>query len=448
MNFEATHLSFAYEPGRTILHDISMKVSPGEILYILGRNGSGKTTLLSCLAGLLNPETGKVVLNSISLTEYKASEKARMIGLIPQLHVPVFAFTVHELVLMGRAPYLSWISSPSRKDRDIVDQALDQVGLFELRNRAFNELSGGEQQLVLIARGLAQKCQILLMDEPTSHLDLSNQHQILEIVNQLSRQGLSFIIASHAPNDALTYADQVMLLNNGWVTGAGPPQSTITESSLSIIYGIDTEVIYDEIKGSKKARAVVTRRPAELPPESLIEPGNMLFDVLSKGHDAPQLLLVTGLKGAGKTTWCTRLADVATGSGMNVKGILSPGIYKGNNKIGIGVQAIATGEMHQLAELRKGEIEGLSTPRWRFHPTSMTWANDVIREADNCELLIIDEIGPLELLQGRGLTSGIERLDNRQYKAACVVIRPSLIPTALQRWPHAKVVSGVVPKVQ
>jgi iron complex transport system ATP-binding protein len=444
MNLESAHLSFAYQPGRTILHDISLKVSSGEILYILGRNGSGKSTLLSCLAGLLTPETGKVLLNRISLSEYKDAEKARVIGVIPQMHVPVFAFSVHEMVLMGRAPYLSWMSSPSSEDQDIVDQALDQVGLYQLRNRSFKEISGGEQQLVLIARGLAQKCQILLMDEPTSHLDLSNKHQILEIVKQLSRQGIAFIIASHDPNDALSYADQVLLLNKGWVTSAGSPHSTITENALSLIYGIDTELIFGDENGSKKPKAIVTRRPAELTPESLLEPGNMLNDMVLINQDDPQLLLVTGLKGAGKTTWCTKLADVAKGSGMVVKGILSPGIFRGKNKIGIGVQAIATGEMQQLAELRKGEIEGLATPRWRFIPGSMTWANVILKEAESCDLLIIDEIGPLELLQGKGLISGIERLDKMQYRAACVVIRPSLIPTALHRWPHAKVVSGVL----
>ena len=113
MNLEVAHLSFAYVPGRTVLHDISLKVSSGEILYILGRNGSGKSTLLSCLGGLLIPGTGKVLVNNISLTEYKNSEKARIVGVIPQMHVPVFAYSVHEMVLMGRAPYLGWMSSPS-----------------------------------------------------------------------------------------------------------------------------------------------------------------------------------------------------------------------------------------------------------------------------------------------------------------------------------------------
>lgn len=442
MKLEAAHLSFAYEPSKTILHDISLKISSGEILFILGRNGSGKSTLLSCLAGLLTPGTGTILLNGKALAQYTNSERARIIGLIPQMHMPVFSFSVNELVLMGRAPYLGWIGSPSRNDQAIANQALDQVGLFQMRNRVFKEISGGEQQLALIARGLAQNCQILLMDEPTAHLDLSNQHQVMEIVNHLSRQGLSFIIASHAPNDALSYADQVLLLNGGWVTAAGSPQETITENSLSSIYGIDAEVIYDEVNGSKKAKAIVTRRPIQVNPESINEPGNILSDVIAKDHDLPQLILVTGLRGAGKTSWCTNLSKLAKEKGMIVKGILSPGVFSGKHKKGIAVKNLETGEELQLAEIRKGKFDGISTPRWQFSSESMTWANDVLRDANFSDLLIIDEIGPLELLRGEGLTAGVDRIDENKYNAACVVIRPSLIPTALQRWPHAAVVSG------
>jgi len=310
---------------------------------------------------------------------------------------------------MGRAPYLGWMGSPSQSDQEIAERSLEQVGLYELSNSAFTEISGGEQQLVLIARGLAQNCQILLMDEPTTHLDLSNQHQVLEIVRQLSKQGLSFIIASHAPNDALSYADQVLLLNGGWVTAMGPPQETITENSLSLIYGIDTEVIYNSINGARKAKAVVTRRPVRVSPESLTTPGNLLYDAFALGQESPQVILVTGLRGAGKTSWCSKLAKVglrgagktswcsklakvAQDQGMNVSGILSPGIFKGKNKIGIAVKNIATGEQHQLAELRIGELEGLSTPRWKFNPESMSWANRILQEINTSDLLIIDEV--------------------------------------------------------
>ena len=167
------------------------KIDPGETLYILGRNGSGKTTLLSCLAGLLGTRLQvKFYWTGKNLQSFNPAERARMVGLIPQMHTPAFGYTVNEMVMMGRAPYLGWLGSPNRDDQAIVDEALAQLGLFELRDRPYTEISGGEQQLVLIARGLAQKCQLLLMDEPTAHLDLSNQHRILEIVSQLADRGL------------------------------------------------------------------------------------------------------------------------------------------------------------------------------------------------------------------------------------------------------------------
>jgi iron complex transport system ATP-binding protein len=444
MRLEAQHLSYAYEPQKTVLHDVSLEVDPGETLYILGRNGGGKTTLLHCLAGLIKPDTGRVKLANKTLDQYTAIERAQRIGLIPQMHTPAFAYSVREMVMMGRAPHLGWLDSPAQEDQAIVEEALEQVGLYELRDRPYTEISGGERQLVLIARGLAQKCNILLMDEPTAHLDLSNQHRILEIINQLCNQGLSFIISSHAPNDALTYADNVLLLNSGWVTVYGPPQETLTEPLLSSVYGIRTEVIYDWETGVPTPRAVVPRRPMVMTPESLNDPNSLMHDVFEKSQDTPQLILVTGLSGAGKTSWCSRLINLAKRGGLKVGGILSPGIFKGQQKTGIEVKNLETGESRQLAKLHEGGNLTLSTPRWTFHPEIMDWANTVLEDSSDTDLLIIDELGPLEFLRDEGLLAGLERIDEGDYKVACVVVRSSLLPKALQRWPHALVVSGSV----
>ena len=335
MILQAQHLRFSYFPGETVLHDISLHLDQGEILYILGRNGGGKTTLLSCLAGLLAPASGKIILIEKPLSAYNAAERSREIGLIPQMHTPAFAYTVYEMVMMGRAPHLRWLETPSRADRNIVEEAMEQVGIFELRDRPYTKISGGERQLVLIARGLAQKCQILLMDEPTAHLDLSNQHRVLEIVQQLSKQGLSFIISSHAPNDALTYADQVLLLSDGWVTEYGSPQATLTEPLLSSVYGIQTEVIDQEQNGPFRPRAVVPRQPVPISPDAIKDPQSVLWELYERGKTKPQIMLVTGLSGAGKTTWCTQLAKQAEEEALQVKGILSPGVYHGDRKIAI-----------------------------------------------------------------------------------------------------------------
>lgn len=439
---EAKHLRYSYLPGQTVLHDVSLGLNAGEILYILGRNGGGKTTLLSCLAGLLTPAQGELLLEGVPLGQYTAIQRSQKIGIIPQMHTPVFAYTVHEMVMMGRAPHLRWLESPSSLDFEIVEEALEQAGIYELRDRPYTAISGGERQLTLIARGLAQKCQILLMDEPTAHLDLSNQHRVLEIVRQLSRQGLSFIFSSHAPNDALAFADQVLLLSEGWVTDYGPPEKTLTEPLLSSVYGIQTEVIYQQENGALAPRAIIPRRPLVLSPDSINEPHSLLRDIFLRGKEEPQVVIITGLSGAGKTTWCARLARLAEESMLQVKGILSPGEFENGRKKVIMVKDLASCESRPLATLNRNLEVELSTPRWKFIPEALDWANKILGDIDQADLLIIDELGPLELLRGKGLTAGMDLVDSGKFQVACVVIRSSLVPKALQRWPGATVVSG------
>jgi iron complex transport system ATP-binding protein len=442
MLLQADHLNFSYLPGKTVLHDVSLELKPGEVLYILGRNGSGKTTLLSCLAGILSLGMGSVQVNGHDLHELSATARAQQIGLIPQMHIPVFSYTVAEMVMMGRAPHLGWLGSPTSEDRSIVDDVMAQVGIFELRDRPYTEISGGEQQLVLIALGMAQKCPILLMDEPTAHLDLSNQHRVLEIVNQLSDRGISFIISSHSPNNALDYADRVLLLTNGWVTASGAPQETLTGSLLSAVYGIRTEVLYEEKEGEKSPVAVITQRPISMLPESLMEPDSLLNEIFTQSIEKPQLILVTGLSGAGKTTWCTRLVELAREKGLSVSGVLSPSIFRENHKVGIQIVDLHTGEGRQLARLREESAVTVGTPRWAFNDEVVAWANRVLARSERTDLLVMDELGPVEFLQEKGLTAGLALLDSGKYKVACVVIRSSLLPNALQRWPDAVVVKG------
>lgn len=438
----AKNISYAYLPGKTVLHDVSLELESGETLYVLGKNGCGKTTLLSCLAGLLKPNAGRVFLEGTLIEDYSAAERAKRIGLIPQMHTPAFAYSVRQMVMMGRAPHLPWLGSPTEKDHLIVEEALEQVGLLELQDRAYTEVSGGEQQLVLIARGLAQKCPVLLMDEPSAHLDLSNQHRVMEIVHQLGQQGLSFIISSHEPNHALAYADNVLLLSGGWVTEVGTPQEVLTEPLLSSVYDIQTEVIYQHENGAKKARAILPRRPLVVKPESLHEEDSFLSKVFRNRKEKPQIILVTGLSGSGKTSWCTQIIKEAAALGHSVEGILSPGIFDSERKSGIEVVDLASGERKRLARLREEGRGEISTPRWVFDPDALDWANQRLQNSAGSDLLIIDELGPLEFLRNKGLLAGLERLDQGQFQIACVVVRSSLLPKALQRWPSAHVVRG------
>jgi iron complex transport system ATP-binding protein len=240
----AENVTHAYENGTPALQNISFTVERGRILYLLGRNGSGKTTLMGCLCGVIQPQHGTITFDNVPLMRYSAPQRAQRVGMIPQLHQPAFAYTVRDMVLMGRAPYLGLFGTPSRSDDEITDQALESVGLIDDRNRIYTQLSGGERQLVLIARGLAQQCAVLLMDEPDAHLDLYNQHQVMEKVQQLASGGLSFIVSSHLPNNALNYADSVLILKSGHMLIIGDKSATLTDETLSKAYDFPLEVVY------------------------------------------------------------------------------------------------------------------------------------------------------------------------------------------------------------
>jgi len=441
MKLEAQNIGFAYTPEVPVLHDVSLSLAEGDVLFLLGRNGSGKTTLLSCLSGIQRPSHGDVLLDGRSLHTYNASERARRIGLIPQLHTPAFAYSVREMVLMGRAPHLSLFGAPSAADRAIADEALENVGLHDLRERPYTEISGGERQLALIARGLAQKCDILLMDEPSAHLDLSNQHRVLEMVDQLARQGLSFIISSHAPNNALSYASRVLLLHRGKVLGYGPPQETLTEALLSKAYGLHTEIIYEHRDGQEQARAVIAKRPFTLPPAALDWPDSPLAQAFAPDAEMPQLFLITGLSGVGKTTWCGELVRLAQQRGLRVAGLWSPAVFADGRKVGIDMVDLHTEEQRRLACLRGKEATAVSTIQWAFDEEVIAWGNHVLAHLPDNDLLVIDELGPLEFLRDEGLLAGLRVLDAGAYRVAAVVIRPSLLPEAQARWPHAQVIT-------
>lgn len=260
MQLEVQSVSYAYEPDQPVLEEISLALEDGEILYLLGHNGSGKTTLLSCITGVFAPTRGTVWLDGKDVRAYSPAERARQIGLVPQIHVPAFPYTVREMVLMGRAPHLGLFGSPGKRDYAIAEQSLDRIGMVGFADRLYTELSGGERQMAMIARGLAQQSSILLLDEPDAHLDPKNQYRVLETVAELAQmQGLAFVISSHAPNNALLYADRVLLLKDGRTLAQGSTTQVLTAPLLSEAYEMETEVIYDN--GNKAVpRAILPKR--------------------------------------------------------------------------------------------------------------------------------------------------------------------------------------------
>ncbi len=236
----ALHASYG---GTEVLRLVDLSLPPGEMAGLLGPNGSGKSTLLRVLSGLLAPKSGSVTLAGSDLHSHTARQRARLIGLVPQYaHIP-FAFSVTDVVAMGRNPYLRLLQSPGADDQAAIAAALERTDCLHLRERLVTELSGGELQRVIIARALAQEPRVLLLDEPTAHLDLNHQLDIANMLRQLNReQGLTVLWVSHDLNLAAEFCERLVMLKDGKVLADGTPDEVITPQWLADIYGLKLPV--------------------------------------------------------------------------------------------------------------------------------------------------------------------------------------------------------------
>ena len=233
---EARQVTFAY-PGALVLRGVSLAVERGSMVALLGPNASGKTTLLRLLGGALQPQEGEVLLNTVALKGLRRREIARQVAVVPQQFTMPFAFTAQEVVMMGRTPYLRPLSGPGPADQEAVTEALETMGMAPLADRFFNDLSGGERQKVVVAMALAQGPQVLLLDEPTAHLDIHAQMEILDRVKRLNQEGLTVVAAMHDLNLAALYFPRLVLLHRCTVEAQGTPQEVLTRERLQTVYG-------------------------------------------------------------------------------------------------------------------------------------------------------------------------------------------------------------------
>lgn len=240
---EVEDLTFAYN-GRTVLVGVSFRLMPGEILALVGPNGAGKSTLIRLAAGLLRPSGGRVCLFGRPPWDWPPRELARMVALVPQeAYVPP-TFTVWESVLLGRTPYLGFLGVPRKRDRQAARRALEQVDAADLADRFVGQLSGGERQRVLLARALAQEPRCLLLDEPTTHLDIHHQVAILSLIRRMaSEQGIAVLVVLHDLNLAATFTDRLALLADGHLLALGNPPEVLRRERLTAVYG-DAVVVF------------------------------------------------------------------------------------------------------------------------------------------------------------------------------------------------------------
>jgi len=261
-------LSFKYD-GLQVLKDVNIDVKLGEMLSIVGPNGSGKSTLLKCINRILKTQQNTVLIDGEDASKLNLKELSKIMGYVPQNSTNTFPFTVFDIVLMGRKPYIHW--SLSERDTEIVAEMLDFLGIGELAMRHYNELSGGEQQKVIIARALAQQPQILLLDEPTSSLDIKHQLEILCILKSLAKtKHCSVIVAMHDLNLASRFSDRMLMLKQGCIFTVGTPDAVLTEENIESVYGIKARVT-NSVLGRPQVTPLLSEfngiRTVKIPPE-------------------------------------------------------------------------------------------------------------------------------------------------------------------------------------
>jgi iron complex transport system ATP-binding protein len=238
----ARGLAIGYR-DRVVGRDLDVSLAAGEVLALLGPNGGGKTTLLKTLLGLIPPLAGEVSLAGQPLGRLTLRERARLIAYVPQVHAGTFAFTVEDVVLMGRTSHGDLLSPPSAHDRAVASEAIARLGIFHLGPRPYTLISGGERQLALIARALAQEPRIVVLDEPTASLDFGNQGKVMREIRALAASGLGVVFSTHDPNHALRFADRALLIRDGTRLACGPSREVLTAELLRALYRAEVRLI-------------------------------------------------------------------------------------------------------------------------------------------------------------------------------------------------------------
>jgi iron complex transport system ATP-binding protein len=261
MKLSAQDLAFGYRDHR-VGSDVTLELAAGEVLCLLGPNGSGKTTLFKTLLGLLLPQSGAVLIEGRDARTLTRDALARQISYVPQAHGAFFPYTVRETVLMGRTAHLGLFSAPAAHDHAATAAAIERMGITHLADAIYTQISGGERQLALIARALAQEARVVIMDEPTANLDFGNQVRVLERIRALAGEGIGVLLSTHDPDHAFLCADRVAMLHQGRLMACGVPVEVMTADNLRQLYGVEVAVVA-VMAGQAGARNVCLPMSAE-----------------------------------------------------------------------------------------------------------------------------------------------------------------------------------------
>jgi len=260
---EARALDFGY-PRHPVEHGVTLVLHAGEVVALLGPNGGGKTTLFKTMLGLLAPRAGGVALDGVEKKRMSRADVARRVAYVPQAHTGYFPFAVIDVVTMGRTAHLSLFEGPSTDDRARARAALERVSIARLADAIYTRISGGERQLVLLARALAQGAPLIVMDEPTASLDFGNQVRVLAEIEQLRASGVGVLLSTHDPDQALRLADRVALLHDGRLLADAPPELAVTPERLRLVYGVEVAIrdVADAIGSTRRVCVPASTRAA------------------------------------------------------------------------------------------------------------------------------------------------------------------------------------------
>lgn len=248
---EVVNLSCGYK-DKVILEDISITAEKGDIVCILGPNGSGKSTLIKTIVGLIPSIKGEILVNQLSMNNLSWSKRAKIMSYIPQTFSSVFQYKVIDIVLMGRTSYVGFLTEPSKRDIEIAERSIEILNIYYLRDKVYSQISGGERQLVKIAQALTQESKIIVMDEPTNSLDLGNQNTILNHLKVCSKLGITIIMATHYPEQALYYGTKALLVKDKNVIEVNKPKINLKEEQLQNLYNINMKIIEVDINGETR----------------------------------------------------------------------------------------------------------------------------------------------------------------------------------------------------
>lgn len=250
--YDIQNISFSYPSmERKVLDSLSLRISEGDVVSVLGRNGAGKSTLLNCMLGLNKLQGGEILLSGKNLRKMSEREVASIVGYVPQNHIPIFEHTVFDFVQMGCACRIGLFSRPGKRERSDTLEALSEMGIEDIADHPYTEVSGGERQLATIARAIVTHPRIVLFDEPTAHLDFGNQLRVLRIIKKLADKGFAVVNTTHNPDHAMLLGGRAAILDRQGQLVSGKTSDIITEDSLKSVYGSDLKLKYVEEFGRK-----------------------------------------------------------------------------------------------------------------------------------------------------------------------------------------------------